>query len=185
MFCYKKKKKKRCIYDCFSIDLYFWNTTTTSTFFFSHSHSHSHSHSLKSFSMIEWTDRRKIEKTIHWGAGKVFVEFEKVSEATKAHNDLGGRAFTGRLVMSGYYSEERYRFKLHSFWILNFDFEFWILILNFDLILIWIDLIWLIWFELIRFDWFDWFDLIDLIWFDWFDWFDLIWFDWFDWFDLS
>ena len=72
----------------------------------------------------------------------------------------------------------------------SIHFEFWILILNFDLILIWIDSIWIdliwidsIWIDLIWIDsiwliwliWFDWFDLIDLIDVIWFDSVDLIW----------
>lgn len=48
---------------------------------------------------------------IHWGVGKVFIEFSKKEEAKKAHGILSGRKFNGRTCVTGFYSEEKYAAK--------------------------------------------------------------------------
>lgn len=53
----------------------------------------------------------KEEIVVHWGVGRVFVEYSKVEEAEKAQKALSGRKFNGRTVLSGYFSEERYKNK--------------------------------------------------------------------------
>ena len=182
MFCYKKKKKKRCIYDCFSIDLYFWNTTTTSTFFFLIP--------IPIPILILWNHFPWLNEQTGEKLKKQFIgELVKFS--------LNSRKFRKQQKPTTIWEVA---LLLEDWWCLgitakkdtgsnSIHFEFWILILNFEF-WFWI-LIWF-WFELIWFDWFDlnWFDLIDLIdliwliWFDSIDSIDLIWFDSIDLIDL-
>eukprot|EP00005_Dracoamoeba_jomungandri_P010424 CAMPEP_0174277460 /NCGR_PEP_ID=MMETSP0439-20130205/60942_1 /TAXON_ID=0 /ORGANISM="Stereomyxa ramosa, Strain Chinc5" /LENGTH=584 /DNA_ID=CAMNT_0015369783 /DNA_START=24 /DNA_END=1778 /DNA_ORIENTATION=+ len=42
------------------------------------------------------------------GVGKVFVEYKTVEEAKKAQQNLAGRRFQGRTVLTSYYDEEEY-----------------------------------------------------------------------------
>jgi len=50
-------------------------------------------------------------KQLYFGVGNVYVEYDKISSCKAAHDDLGGRMFGGRTVLSGYLSEQRYRNK--------------------------------------------------------------------------
>jgi len=48
------------------------------------------------------------EGTQDQGVGKVFVEFEQVDDALRAHTGLSGRKFAGRSVISTFYNEIDY-----------------------------------------------------------------------------
>jgi len=43
-----------------------------------------------------------------WGLGKIFIEYKRKEDAHQAQQSLGGRKFNCRLVVSGFYSEDRY-----------------------------------------------------------------------------
>ncbi|KAL0487453.1 splicing factor U2AF 65 kDa subunit [Acrasis kona] len=50
----------------------------------------------------------QIPKDGEVGAGKVLIEYEKVEEATRAQQELQGRKYQGRLVITTYHAEDDY-----------------------------------------------------------------------------
>eukprot|EP01117_Protostelium_nocturnum_P018624 TRINITY_DN7835_c0_g1_i1.p2 TRINITY_DN7835_c0_g1~~TRINITY_DN7835_c0_g1_i1.p2 ORF type:complete len:530 (-),score=159.85 TRINITY_DN7835_c0_g1_i1:2404-3993(-) len=53
----------------------------------------------------------KLDESHVWGIGRAFVEYSSPQEATRALLALGGRKFGGRIILTGYFDEERYRNK--------------------------------------------------------------------------
>jgi splicing factor U2AF subunit len=45
--------------------------------------------------------------------GKVFLEYERVEDCTKAHATLGGRLFAGKSVIAVYYDEAKFAARVY------------------------------------------------------------------------
>eukprot|EP00800_Vazella_pourtalesii_P010276 TRINITY_DN254_c0_g1_i2.p1 TRINITY_DN254_c0_g1~~TRINITY_DN254_c0_g1_i2.p1 ORF type:complete len:353 (+),score=81.53 TRINITY_DN254_c0_g1_i2:555-1613(+) len=54
---------------------------------------------------------RPIEGVEVPGVGKIFVEFASIVDATKGSQSLSGRKFAGRIVVTSFYDESKYRLK--------------------------------------------------------------------------
>jgi RNA recognition motif-containing protein len=60
---------------------------------------------------FDFINTNALPTDVHWGVGKVFVEFSKKEEAKKANGILSHRKFNGRTCITGYYPEDKYAAK--------------------------------------------------------------------------
>jgi len=49
--------------------------------------------------------------SVSWGVGRVFVEYKRKEDALKAQQAFAGRKFNGRIILSGFWPEDRYEQK--------------------------------------------------------------------------